>query len=72
MLRQKIGQETENKETRLELHKLKWEIFTIVLNKPIKGRGHFQGTQYHQSLLGNYHRMIGQLIQNNPARENTN
>lgn len=51
---------------------MKWKIFTIVLNKPIKGRAHFQEIQYHQQAVGNYHRMIGQLIQNNPARENTN
>lgn len=51
---------------------MKCKIFTVVLNMPIKGRGHFQLVQYHQLVLGKHHRRIGQLIQNNPARENTN
>lgn len=50
----------------------KCKRFTIVLSMSIKGKVHFQMVQYHQLVLGKYHRRIEQLIQNIPAWENTN
>lgn len=59
-------------ETTKEHQDMKCTMFTIVLNMQIKGRVHFQGVQYHQLVPGKYHRRIGQLTQNSPAKGNTN